>query len=202
MYNTHKRQDLLMAYDDIEVEIKLKADDTATQAIKAKLLKNSPTQKHHIDTYFDKAQDSFLTATPIREWLSVRQRGDKVIINYKYWYFDKNGNSTHCDEPELVVENAEAAARLLKPLGFEPLVTVNKHRTEALINNFLVAVDEVEELGSFVEIEATKSYGSIQDTLNTLNAFAVELGLNIADITHKGYPHLLLEHHLGHELAQ
>ncbi len=137
-----------MAYDDIEVEIKLKADDAVVEAIKEKLLKNKPTQKHHIDTY------------------------------------------------------AEAATRLLKPLGFEPLVTVNKHRTEALIDDFLVSVDEVEEIGSFVEIEATKSYGSIKDTLKTLNDYATKLGLDTSNVTHKGYPHLLLEHHLGHELTQ
>ena len=191
-----------MAYDDIEVEIKLKADNIVTQAIKAKLLKNNPSQKHHIDTYFDNTKNSYLKSTPIREWLSVRQRGSKVIINYKYWHFDQNGIGTHCDEPELVVEDAEAATHLLKPLGFEPLVTVNKHRTEALINDFLVSVDEVEELGNFVEIEATKSYGSIEDTIKALNEFAVELGLNTSDITHKGYPHLLLELRLERELAQ
>jgi adenylate cyclase class 2 len=191
-----------MAYAGIEVEIKVQTSPAVALRIKEQLLKESPTQIHHVDTYYDNPSKSFLKMSPIREWLSVRNRGNKVIINHKLFHFNGQGKSTHSDESELTVQDLDDANRLLGALGFQPLITVNKHRTEAEIDSYLVSVDEVEELGYFVEVEATKDVGSVESTYEALKKFAIGLGLDPGDILEKGYPHLLLELHLGHELAR
>jgi len=191
-----------MAYDGIEVEIKVKAPDEIAEAIKNKLLEGTPTQIHHVDAYFDSKTKSFLSESPIKEWLSVRNRGDKIIINHKFWHFDENGKGTHSDESELQVNSVDDATRLLDALGFKPLITVNKHRTEGEIDGMLVSVDEVAELGYFVEIEATSSKGSIEETRRALKELATRLDLDVTKIDGKGYPHLLLEERLGHELVK
>lgn len=189
-----------MAYDGVEVEIKLKTDQSTAEAIIKKL--EGAVKAHNIDVYFDNKSQSFLKATPIREWLSVRDRGGRVILNHKYFYFDDAGASTHCDENELVVDDVDVAAKLLGGLGYEPLITVNKQRVEGTIDGFLVSVDDVAELGHFVEIEATKAFGTIAETLERLRSLALELGLDTNAIDNKGYPHLLIEKRLGRSLLE
>jgi predicted adenylyl cyclase CyaB len=193
-----------MAYDGIEVEIKIKTNKATAEAIKEKLLATKNVEStHHIDVYFDNKEHSFLDSNPIKEWLSVRNRGKKVFINHKLWHFNDNTISTHCDEVELIVNDEVEGKRLLTSLGFEPLITVDKQRVEALLeDNFLVSVDEIADLGFFVEIESNKSLGTVVETKEALNAFAITLGLNVSDVSHKGYPHMLLEHRLGHELSR
>lgn len=139
-----------MAYDGIEVEIKLRASEQVAKAVREKLLQVKSTQIHHVDTYFDNPLKSFVKAIPVKEWLSIRNRGKKVIINHKYWHFDNDGKGTHSDEVELLVSNADEATRLMRALGFQPLITVNKHRTEGMIDTMLISVDEVEKLGYFI----------------------------------------------------
>jgi predicted adenylyl cyclase CyaB len=193
-----------MAYDGIEVEIKIKTDKATAEAIREKLLAIKGVESiHHIDAYFDSKEHSFLSSNPIKEWLSIRNRGEKIFINHKLWHFDSNNISTHCDEVELVVNDLAEGTRLLTSLGFEPLITVDKQRVEALLEDtFLVSVDEIADLGYFVEIESSKSLGTVVETKEALNTYATKLGLNVSDVSHKGYPHMLLEHRLGHELSQ
>ena len=193
-----------MAYDGIEVEIKIKVDKTIAENIQKKLLSSKNVEStHHIDAYFDSKEHSFLDVSPIKEWLRVSERGEKVFINHKLWYFDESNISTHCDEVELVVNSSSEATRLIETLGYTPLITVDKHRIEALLDeDFLVSVDEIADLGYFVEIELSNSKGTIQEAREALFEYAIKLGLDIKDVLHKGYPHLLLEHRLGRALVR
>ena len=71
-----------------------------------------------------------------------------------------------------------------------------------LDEHYLVSVDEVDGLGHFVEIEATKDFGSVNETRNALQGFAVKaLGLSLDVVDHKGYPHLLLEKRAAEQSA-
>ena len=85
----------------------------------------------------------------------------------------------------------------------EALITVDKRRVEGLLDeHYLVSVDEVDGLGHFVEIEATKDFGSVNETRNALQGFAVKaLGLSLDVVDHKGYPHLLLEKRAAEQSA-
>jgi predicted adenylyl cyclase CyaB len=193
-----------MAYDGIEVEIKMRTDKATAEAIKKKLLSAPNVEStHHTDTYFDSKEHSFLNKNPIEEWLRIGKRGEKIFINHKLWHYDKNNISTHCDEVELVVGDLVEGTKLLSTLGFESLITVDKQRVEALLSkNYLVSVDEIMDLGYFVEIELNESVGNIKAAREALHTFATELGLDPKDVLQKGYPHLLLEHRLGRELSQ
>ena len=67
--------------------------------------------------------------------------------------------------------------------------------------NFLVSVDEIADLGYFIEIELSNNMGTIEEAREALFTYAAKLGLDPSDVLHKGYPHLLLEHRLGHSLT-
>jgi adenylate cyclase class IV len=55
----------------------------------------------------------------------------------------------------------------LAALGYEPLVTVDKTRVKALVEDVLVALDTVKDLGDFVELEATVPHGDFEQTKST-----------------------------------
>ncbi len=100
-------------------------------------------------------------------------------------------------EYETELENFEPVKELLKHLGGRKLVTVKKERSHLIVNyngeNFKLVVDEVEGLGTFVEVEGL-SPRYVAKISNYLGA----LHLGLAKITGKGYPDLILER--GEEL--
>jgi adenylate cyclase, class 2 len=189
----------MMAFDGIEIEVRTSADPATAEAIASRLLANGGARVHHRDTYFDNVSDSFISDDPIRTWLSVRERGQRTLINHKSFHFDNNVVATHCDEIDVPVESADAARLLLTTLGFTPLVTVEKWRTEGVVDGtYQVAVDVVRDLGAFVEVEALGALGSIRETRARLVAFlSDELGLDFSKLDEAGYPHLLLEQSRG-----
>lgn len=184
-----------MAYDGIEVEIKIKVDDSDASALSDRLRSLGASEKRQVDHYYDRVDGSFIATRPIKEWLSIRERGGRAIVNHKLFHFGADGLATHCDELDVAVDDSDSAAELLRALGFSPLVVVDKRRIEHLVDRrFLVSVDTVMGLGSYVEIEAADAHGSVEETGAALRTFATEeLGLSLDLVDHKGYPHLLIE---------
>ena len=54
-------------------------------------------------------------------------------------------------------------------------------------------MDEVEELGFFIEIETTKDFGSVEVARKKIFELAKELGIDASDPDKRGYPYLLME---------
>ena len=181
-----------MAYEGIEVEIKLAVDTLSVAKVLGRLREADATEIHHVDTYFHDPAASFAAETPIFQWLSIRDREEK-FINFKNFHFGPDGIATHSQEVDLVVESSEEAKRLLEFLGYVPLITVDKTRTAAVLDGFEVALDHVVGLGDFVEIEALTPLETVEATRAALLQYAQVLGLSGSEADQKGYPHLLLE---------
>ena len=58
---------------------------------------------------------------------------------------------------------------------------------------FEIALDDVKELGFFIEIETTKNFGSVEIARSKIFEFAKELGLDASQPDERGYPYLLME---------
>ena len=56
-----------------------------------------------------------------------------------------------------------------------------------------IGLDEVENLGYFIEIENKKYEKPILEEYDELISTASNLNINLNNITKKGYPHILLE---------
>jgi adenylate cyclase class 2 len=182
-----------LAFDGIEVEIKVRVSHWVAEGLITRLERNGAAPIRQIDTYFDDPINSFIARQPIERWLSIRERGDNVLINHKLWHYAPSGHATYCDEAEVKANDAKAATTLLNALGYSPLITVDKTRTAGVIDTYEISVDQVTDLGYFVEVEATRLLTDLETTRKELESFAEGLGLDLSDTDYLGYPALLLQ---------
>ena len=99
--------------------------------------------------------------------------------------------STYCDEIETPLGDNSSFDKIIKALDFTKIVTVDKLRLSYLINGFEVSIDEVNELGTFVEIEIKSEYHSIDDAITKIYELAKKLELKELPKDHPvrtGYP--------------
>jgi len=185
-----------MSDKDREIEIKIPLSEETFPKIKERLKKNSRFVKNlpQVDEYFTPMHRNFVEPEYPYEWLSIRRRGDKVILNYKHYYPENTEVTTHCDEFETQIQDVNQLDKIFSTLNFRKLVTVEKEREVYIYNNELeIALDVVKELGYFVEIEAIKDFGSVEVTREKLFEFAKSLGIDISKIDKRGYPFLLMK---------
>ncbi len=185
-----------MAHQDTEIEIKIQVKEEAFFKVRERIKKIARlvrTSKQS-DMYFNPPHRNFLQPKFPFEWLSIRSRGDKTILNYKHFYPENAEIHTHCDEFEMEISKPEQFQKIFSALNMLKLVTVEKER-EAYVygDEFEIALDTVKELGYFVEIEAAKSFGSVEETRKALFEFAKTLGIDTSKPDERGYPYLLME---------
>mgnify|MGYP001563097951 CR=1 FL=1 len=169
-----------MAHNDQEIEIKLRLSYKEYKRIKEELKKITKFVKfsHHIDEYFTPRHKSFLQPKYPYEWLTLRHRDDKVLLNYKHWYPENTPNTTHCDEYETQVLDGKQLKSILRALNFKKFVTVEKKRATYVYKDGLeIALDEVKDLGYFIEIETIKDFGDLKKARVAIFKFARKLGL-------------------------
>ncbi|HDD45991.1 MAG TPA: class IV adenylate cyclase, partial [Candidatus Aenigmarchaeota archaeon] len=182
--------------NNIEIEIKIPLNENTFSRVRSKIKRIAKFVKKtkQIDEYFTPAHRNFIRPKFPFEWLSIRRRGDKVILNYKHYYPENVEVTTHCDEFETEVKSHEALAKIFSALNFKKLVTVVKEREVYLYNDeFEIALDRVKELGYFIEIEAIKDFGGIKSAREKLFEFAKSLGIDISKTDKRGYPYLLMK---------
>lgn len=184
-----------MAYDDKEVEIKIKLTESEFLMIKEKLTKIAQFQNKsdQMDKYFMPPNKNFLEPKYPFEWLSLRKRDEKVQLTYKHFYPENEKIKTYCDELETDIVNLEQFEKTLKALEFEELVTIKKEREVWIFDEFEISLDSVNDLGYFIEIEALNDLGGIEETRKKIFNFAILLGADTARIQKANYPFLLLE---------
>lgn len=183
-----------MAADNIEIEIRIRLEESEFRRLKAELDKTAKFIKssHQVDEYFTPAHRNFLAQKFPSEWLSVRNRDGRIILNYKHFYPEGVEITTHCDEFETEVKDGKQMDSILKSLDFKSLMTVEKERDCYVHGDYEIVLDKVNELGYFVEIEALKNFGSHEETKEKLVEFAKALGVNIANAEPRGYIENLL----------
>ena len=185
-----------MTKNNLEIEIKIQLDKNTFFNVKEKVKKLAKFEKisHQIDEYFTPAHRNFVAPKFHFEWLSIRKRAGKSIINYKHYYPENVELTTHCDEFETEIENPDQLEKIFSALNFKKLVTVEKEREIYLYKDeFEIALDIVKELGYFIEIEAMKDFGSIEATREKVFEFAKNLEIDISKTDKRGYPFLLME---------
>lgn len=177
---------------DIETEIKIKLSEIEFNKIK-EIMDNEATflnESNQLDTYYQPVHRRFLKDNEdnVEEWLRIGLRGNKKILNYKKWY-----DNMYCDEYEVEIDDELNLDRIFKIIGLEEIVKVNKKRlTYFYLNKYEVALDYVEELGYFIEIEVKKYSLSALEEYDELLKVAKRLGLNLDNIDKRGYPYHLI----------
>lgn len=117
-------------------------------------------------------------------WLRVRKIDDKCEMNVK----KQSSKKSESQEIEFVVEDYNKACDFLKVLGYKEWVKVNKKRRYTKYMNANICLDEVEQLGSFVEIEIIVPDDDIKDNYdNDLEKIAINLGIDSKNIVNSHY---------------
>lgn len=178
-----------------EVEQKFPCDDL--QAIETRLLElgaefGEPLTQS--DTYYAHPSRDFAKTD---EALRIRQIGERHLITYKGPKLDSETKTRR--EIELPLGDSREVAtgfhELLEAIGFRPVVEVRKQRRVARLRrdsfDIEVALDEVSQVGRFVEIEATATSGDELDAARgSIRSLAEQLGLRVSE--RRSYLELLL----------
>ena len=177
---------------DLETEIKIRLNEKEFKYLRSFMASNAKYLKttNQVDTYYNPKHRSFIEEDEITEWLRIGKRGGKTILNYKHWYDNK-----YCDEYEVELDNDENMDRILSILGLERIAVVDKERSTYFYKDkYEVALDKVESLGYFIEIEV-KEYDKGIDPSKEYDALlkvARELNLDLNNIDKRGYPYHII----------
>jgi adenylate cyclase class 2 len=178
-----------------EVEQKHGVEDEAALIVRL--------QQHgaHLEKPFDQRDQYF--AHPCRDFaktdeaLRVRVVGNKSFVTYKGPKLDRATKTRQ--EIELPLDPADhdgsQFASLLKALGFTPVAIVRKRRRPFRITagQYEVdgALDELDELGCFVELELQASDAELEAAKRTISKLAADLDLGPSE--RRSYLEMLLE---------
>lgn len=188
-------QGALIEGASIEVEQKFPVADLAQIAARLTALGSPPGEpRWEEDCYYRHPARDFARTD---EALRIRRVGSARRITYKGPKLDATTKTRLEIELPLATEPQGAGTweGLLDALGFTPVAVVRKRRRKAHVPvgdvRIEVSLDEVEELGTFVELELVTAAGRIEWAKALLAEVAGRLGL--AGSERRSYLELLLE---------
>ncbi len=174
-----------------EIEMKLKVDDlnAIKKVLESKGCVLSET-KHQIDTVFleKNAQDFNIKTGMIV--LRIRTIGDKNLITLK----QRKENIIESKEIEFFISDSAKCKQLFETLGYKEMVTIDKKRTTTKYKNFNICLDEVLNLGSFVEIEIVTDEENKSDYYESeILKVCSDLGIDVQNRINSHYDTMLYE---------
>ena len=134
----------------LEVELKVKVP--LLEPVRKQLLGKGAVcsgRLHEHDIYYNAPHRDFgVTDEAVR----VRYTNDHAVVTYKGAKIKKFGLKAR-EELNTAVESGEVFETMLDRLGFTKTTEVNKWRENYRYSEAAISLDEVDELGTFVEIE-------------------------------------------------
>lgn len=177
---------------DVETEIKIKLSEEEALQLKSTLdsIASFSNESHQVDTYYQPKYRKFLRDSDeeVLEWLRIGLRGNKKILNYKHWYQNK-----YCDEFEVTIDDEVNLDKIFKILDLEVIAVVDKTRKKYMYKDkYEIALDYVENLGHFVEIEVKEYHLDPLKEYDLLIDVVKDLNLNLQNIDKRGYPYHII----------
>ncbi len=135
-----------------EVELKLRADH---DAVRERLVAEGASPRGAVvqrDTYYDAPHRDFAATDEALRVRRVKEDGRvESRLTYKGPLVDDESKTRQ--EHETGVESGETLAAALEALGFEPVAEVRKRRERFVLDGYAVTLDDVDDVGEFVEVE-------------------------------------------------
>lgn len=128
------------------------------------------TREH--DVYYNAPHRDF-SATD--EALRVRYTGGKAVVTYKGAKIKNLGLKAR-EELNTAVESGEVVEQILGRLGFTRTAAVSKWRETFAVGNATISLDDVDGLGTFMEIEVIAE-SDRDGALATISRIKEELGI-------------------------
>jgi adenylate cyclase class 2 len=134
------------------LEVELKVRVPSLEAVRKRLREKGAEYTgriHENDIYYNAPHRDFSVTD---EAVRVRYTNNHAVVTYKGPKIRKSGLKAR-EELNTAVESGEVFEQMLDRLGFTRTTEVNKWRENYRFSDAAISLDEVDELGTFVEIE-------------------------------------------------
>jgi adenylate cyclase class 2 len=150
------------------------------------------------DIYFNVPGRDSLTS---KECLRIRESETKREITYKppTKNSDMNNGFFAKKEINLAIQDIETAKILLLDIGCEILTEVKKERKRFRLDKFKIFIDNIQNVGLFIEIEIVDVYNNIQKGISEIDKLMKNLKIDEYTIEDKPYRDLVIENKKGGE---
>lgn len=182
-----------------EVEIKIQINQPTKEKVLCWLKKHGLYQgeHHQVDYYLNKPESPFFFMAPqgyktANDYLRIRftKKGD--FLCFKRLHQDKTtGNPLYCDEYEVLVADGKKTLELLKAVGYTDLTIMDKKRTIYRYDTFEIALDQVEKLGHFMEVELKEEVFCPQKGMEKICKQLKIMGIERYTLQTRGYVSML-----------
>lgn len=172
----------------IEIEVKARADEQTLQKI-LDLGAVFQSEENHRDIYFSSPLRDFKESD---EALRIRVKEEGARLTYKGPKLD--GTTKSRREYTVKIDSPARMEEVLEALGFSHSAEVRKRRIKYTLGDVTFALDDVEGLGSFLEIEISGDDNWVAQREKVLSLL-VQLGLG--ESIRKSYLELLEENGKG-----
>ncbi len=174
----------------IEVERKFRLSKQQKQTIEEALRRqhSDTATVRQSDKVFLQGIDSFVEFKQGMPIMRLRTENDTVTLTYKRRLNDAGDSVEH----ELMIGDADTMQAILTEMDYRLVTQVEKDRLEVKEGSTAFALDTVDELGSFLEIEILAEDTSNLDELERqIMEAAKEYGLTEGDIESKKYDQMI-----------
>jgi adenylate cyclase class 2 len=157
----------------LEIELKVRVD--SLDPVRRKLQQLNAKfcgRRYEHDVYYNAPHRDF---SKTDEALRVRYADGNAVVTYKGAKIKDFGLKAR-EELNTVIESGEVIGEILTRLGFVRSAEVNKWRETYRLSKASIALDEVEHLGTFVEIEVLADTDTATATTK-IDLLAKELGV-------------------------
>ncbi|MBL8824489.1 MAG: class IV adenylate cyclase [Planctomycetia bacterium] len=133
--------------------------------------------EHEVDRYYNAPDRDFVQTD---EALRIRQIGENGYLTYKGPKRGSQGKVRKEHEVELTTGSAARMHQILLDLRYIPSIEVRKNRTRyfhTVQKDVTISWDEVEGLGTFIELELLVPESDKAEALTCIQSLAQSLGL-------------------------
>lgn len=163
------------------IEVEVKAHAPNLDEIEEKIVEIGACrvrEEYQEDVYFNAPHRDFAQTD---EALRIRKiksgNSEEIFITYKGAKMDKISKTRK--EIEVAVEDPLKVADIFQNLSFRPVATVRKNRIIYTMGELIITLDEVQGVGSFVEIEKETEEGEdTKEALDEIFATYSKIGIN------------------------
>jgi adenylate cyclase class 2 len=127
---------------------------------------------HEHDVYYNAPHRDFSVTD---EAIRVRYTNDHAVVTYKGAKIKTSGLKAR-EELNTLVDSGAVFEQMLDRLGFTRTAEVNKWRENYRLSGAAITLDEVQDLGTFVEIEILAEDEN-PDTVDRIEKIAKEIGV-------------------------
>ncbi|MCX9085311.1 MAG: class IV adenylate cyclase [Candidatus Methanoperedens sp.] len=174
----------------IEIEVKAPVGDP--KHLERSLIEFGATPigiETQADTYYNAPYRDFAKTD---EALRIRVEDGRSILTYKGPKMDKVSKTRK--EVQTEIKDIEGMGNILSSLGFYPVANVSKKRKNFRFGDFFISLDEVRDLGSFMEVEIdVKDSRNFPEKVELIFKFLEKLGINRESSIRKSYLEMVIE---------